>query len=126
MPEPLRSTLHRLTSDLRSLNHRLQSEPPEHGGELTDFREILDGIRLTAWTAHELAKARKGEGHATEVLVLTANERARRFREMALNLCSDLDSGFLARELAREALEARLDALRERLMRVDGPSTTQS
>jgi hypothetical protein len=118
MPEPLRSTLHRLTSDLRSLNHRLQSEPPEHGGELTDFREILDGIRLTAWTAHELAKARKGEGHA--------NERARRFREMALNLCSDLDSGFLAREVAREALEARLDALRERLMRVDGPSTTQS
>jgi hypothetical protein len=76
-------------------------------------------VRLTAWTVHELSKARQGEEHASEVLVLTANERARRFGEMAVRLCSDLDSGFLKPEPVREPLTIRIEALRERLLRVD-------
>ena len=115
MAEELGSVIERVTSDLRTLNKLLQSESTDSVGSLADFREVVDSIRLTAWTVHELSKARQGTGHSKEVLVLTANERARRFGEMAVNLCSDLDSGFLKPEPVREPLMIRIDALRERL-----------
>src|ERR1051326_4639999 len=100
MPEQLRSTsedlhttLARLTHEIRSLNTRLQSERPDHPSSLTDFREAIDAIRLTAWTAHELARAREGGKDSPGVLVLTAAERARRLGQVATSLCADLDSG---------------------------------
>ena len=120
MSEELRSTLDRLALELRQLNQRLQAETSHQSESLNDFREAVDSVRLTAWTVYELSRARKaGEDDPSAVLVLTANERARRFRQMAVNLCSDLDSGFLRRELARDALSNRIDALKKRLDRVD-------
>jgi hypothetical protein len=119
MVEELDSAMERLTTDLRLLNERLQSESSGSIGSLADFREVLDAIRLTAWTVHELSRARHGEEHSKEVLVLTANERTRRFGDMAVRLCSDLDSGILRRDSARDALLVRIDALRERLEQVE-------
>jgi hypothetical protein len=117
MSEDLRSTLARLTSELRTLNQRLQSESPNEAPPLGDFRDIVDTIRLTTWTAHELAKVRQGMPDAKAVLVLTASERARRFQQMAEAICTDIESGILKTEPIREDLIARLDALRERLVR---------
>jgi hypothetical protein len=112
MPEELRSELERLTLELRSLNQRLQSVPSNHAGSLSDFREAVDTIRLTAWTAHELARAREAGKDSPGVLVLTAAERARRCGQMATSLCADLEAGFLQHESARQELASGIEALR--------------
>jgi hypothetical protein len=119
--QDLRSTLERLTHELRSLNNRLQSEASKHHVSLTEFRDAVDTIRLTAWMAHELAKAREGGKDSPGVLVLTAAERARRLGQMATSLCADLDSGFLKHESARQELASGIEALRERLLGAGAP-----
>jgi hypothetical protein len=121
MPEELRCELERLTLELRSLNQRLQSVPSDHSGSLSEFREAVDTIRLTAWTAHELSRAREGGRDSPGVLVLTAAERARRCGQMATSLCADLDSGFLRHESARQELASGIEALRQRLIGVGPP-----
>jgi len=122
MSDDLRSSLDRITKELRELNVRLQSESSLDTEALLDLREALDAARLTAWTVHELSKARRGEREADAVLVLSARERARRFTQMAVNLCADLDSGFFKPESEREALLIRIESLRKRLERVKGHS----
>lgn len=116
MSQELRATIERLTSELHLLNKCLQSESPGGAGSLGGFREALDAIRLTVWTAHELAKAREDGQETAGVLVVTANERARRCGQMAVSLCADLDAGFLKRDSAREALIPGIESLRGRLL----------
>ena len=114
--EDLRSALERLTDEIRALNSRLQSEALKHHISLTEFRDAVDTIRLTAWTAHELARAREDGKDSPGVLVLTAAERARRLGQMATSLCADLDAGFLKHESARQELTSGIEALRQRLL----------
>ena len=117
MADELRSKLEVLTSALKQINQDFQSS--SHAaidvGALAEFRTMLDTVRLTAWTVHELTHARQAEENPKAVLSLLARERLKRFEQMANNICSDLDQGLLPPDTTRGALEFRIAALGKRL-----------
>ena len=117
MADDLRSKLEVLTSALKQINHDLQisSKAQVEAATLAEFRTMLDTVRLTAWTVHELTHARHAEENPEAVLALLARERLKRFEQMANDICSDLDEGMLHRDSARQTLEFRIAAIGKRL-----------
>ena len=117
MADELRSKLEALTSALKQINQDLQSSSQAQvdAGALSEFRNMLDTVRLTAWTVHELSHARQAEENPKAVLSLLARERLKRFEQMANSICTDLDDGLLHRDSARNTLEFRMAALGKRL-----------
>jgi hypothetical protein len=117
MPEELRSNLEALTVALKQVNEDLQSPSKMQvdAGALSEFRTVLDTVRLTAWTVHELTHARQATENPKAVLSLLARERVKRFEQMANSICSDLDEGLLHPESTRGALEFRIAAIGKRL-----------
>lgn len=117
MAEELRSKLEALTSALHQVNLDLQSpsKVSMDPSVLAEFRTMLDTVRLTAWTVHELTHARQAEENPKAVLSLLARERLKRFEQMANSICTDLDDGLLHRDSARGTLEFRIAALGKRL-----------
>lgn len=83
--------LDNLTVTLRALDQRLKSNPPLDWSALSEFRQALDKIRLTAWSVSELHTARQSNKSPEAVISFLTAERLRRFREMARDLLSDLD-----------------------------------
>ena len=83
--------LDNLTVTLRALDQRLKSNPPIDGSALSEFRQALDKIRLTAWSVSELHTARQSNKSTEAVISFLTAERLRRFSEMARDLLSDLD-----------------------------------
>ena len=88
----LSERLARLTSELRALDLDLKSglapEPPL----LREFRQALDGVRMTAWTVNELLDARELKKDPHIVLSFLTAERLRRFAQMVKDLSSDIDA----------------------------------
>ena len=88
----LSERLARLTSELRALDLELKSglapEPPL----LREFRQALDGVRMTAWTVNELLDARELKKDPHIVLSFLTAERLRRFAQMVKDLSSDIDA----------------------------------
>ena len=58
-PQDLSSEIRRLTAELKRLEQRLKSEPPPDPAALSEFRNRLDNVRLTAWSTSELINAER-------------------------------------------------------------------
>lgn len=85
----LASRLRTLTAELRLLERDLKSGTISDVAALQDFRNALDEIRMTSWTASELHNAQPGR---KELLAsFLAAERIRRFAQMIRDLSLDLD-----------------------------------
>jgi hypothetical protein len=83
------SRLRTLTSELRTLEQELKSGVISDASALHDFRQAVDDIRMTAWTAGELHNAQPGR---KELLAsFLAAERIRRFAQMIRDLSLDLE-----------------------------------
>jgi hypothetical protein len=83
------SKLRSLTAELRVLGHELKSGAISDAAALQDFRNALDEIRMTSWTASELHNAQAGR---KELLAsFLAAERIRRFAQMIRDLSMDLE-----------------------------------
>ena len=88
----LSQKLQSLTSDLRALDEQLklkQGAPDKR--ELEDFRQVMDDVRLTAWTVNEMMNARESRTNPEKLLTFLASERMRRLTYMIRDLCADMD-----------------------------------
>jgi hypothetical protein len=83
------SRLRTLTAELRVLERELKANTISDIADLQDFRQAVDEIRMTAWTAGELHNAQPGR---KELLAsFLAAERIRRFAQMIRDLSLDLE-----------------------------------
>src|SRR5215475_6378426 len=85
------SKLGELTSELRTLEESLKTNTSVNAAALSEFRQALDNVRLTAWTVSELQNARQIKRDAQAVNSFLTAERLRRFRQMVRDLRTDLD-----------------------------------
>src|ERR1041384_6421220 len=83
------SRLRALTADLRQLERDLKSGRSTDGATLHEFRQAIDEVRMTAWTASELNNI-QSERNATLASLLAA-ERIRRFAPMIRDFSLDLE-----------------------------------
>jgi len=89
--QPLSAQLHNLTAKLRSLDQSLKANPKVDTTALSEFRQALDNVRLTAWSVSELLKVRQSQGNVEAVISFVTAERLRRFSQIARDLLSDLE-----------------------------------
>ena len=90
-PFTLSSELKRLSSELRHLERRFQSEPAPEGAALADFRLAVDSVRLAGWSVNELVNARDGENDHDSALTFLATERLRRFDQLVTSIRGDIE-----------------------------------
>jgi hypothetical protein len=100
----------------------LEAEQALKAGEETDItqlaelREALDGLRLTAWTIHELLNAREMKVNPRKVLTFMAAERVRRLTTLARDLAHDFSqAGYAPNTEEVRALSEALSYLHARL-----------
>jgi hypothetical protein len=111
------SRLRALTADLRQLERELKSGRVTDTATLHEFRQVIDDVRMTAWTASELNNVQP-ERKATLASFLAA-ERIRRFAQMIRDFSLDLEHQDLTWESGGvqslfdsvAALQSRLDKL---------------
>ena len=116
MNENLTEKLKRLASDLRALDKQLQTEPAPDLSTLYEFRQVLDGVRLSAWSISELIHARTVAKTSDTVFTFLVTQRLHRFEQMVTNLCLDLDRQALAgQEAILQPASNALYALQQRL-----------
>jgi hypothetical protein len=83
------SRLRALTVELRQLERDLKSGRVSDSATLHEFRQAIDEIRMTAWTASELTNV---ESERKTVLAsFLAAERIRRFAQMIRDFSLDLE-----------------------------------
>lgn len=88
----LSSRLRNLSSELRALDLELKfEETTPDKALLQEFRQIMDDVRLTAWTTAELMNARESQKNPQPLLSFLASERMRRLSYMIRDLCADID-----------------------------------
>jgi hypothetical protein len=88
----LSSRLQSLTSQLRELDLELRSQKSIPDKRLLEaFRQVVDDIRLTAWTVSEVMNAQESRTNPQKLLTFMASERVRRLSYMIRDLCSDMD-----------------------------------
>src|SRR5262245_46754381 len=110
-----------LTSQLRALDLELKSGETPNGQQLREFRQALDHVRMTAWTANELMDARQAQRNPEAILSFLTSERLRRFTQMVKDLCADIDAHGLTWETqGMQGLSESLDVLRHRLENLSG------
>jgi len=83
------SRLRALTAELRQLEDELKSGRVSDAAALHEFRQAVDEIRMTAWTASELQNV-QSERRANLASFLAA-ERIRRFAQMIRDFSLDLE-----------------------------------
>ena len=111
------SQLRALTADLRLLDGELKYGRVSDIAALHEFRQAIDEIRMTAWTASELHSVQP-ERKATLVSFLAA-ERIRRFAQMIRDFSIDLEHQDLTWESGGvQALFDSVAALQSRLDRL--------
>lgn len=114
-----------LSVALRSLIHlleiaekRLKTDATVDGITLREFRDALDTVRLTAWTAGEVQNAREAGRNPNAVDSFLAGERLRRLRQMIDAVRSDLEQQGAAWPASSiNELQESVNLLRERLKR---------
>lgn len=111
------SQLRTLTSELRLLERELKSGTISDAAALQEFRQAVDEIRMTSWTAAELHNAQPGR---KELLAsFLAAERIRRFAQMMRDFSIDMEQEDVTWETggiqtlydAVTVLQSRLDRL---------------
>jgi hypothetical protein len=90
-PQPFSSKLRNLTAELRLLDRDFKSNPTLEGAALREFRQAVDNIRMTAWTAHEVLNAQESQKNPQAVLSFLTAERLRRLRQVLQDLTGELD-----------------------------------
>ena len=94
----LSERLAKLTSELRTLDLELKSGVTPEAPLLREFRQALDGARMTAWTVNELMDARELRKDPHTVLSFLTAERLRRFAQMVKDLSVDIDADGITRQ----------------------------
>ena len=111
------SRLRALTDELRELERELKSGRVSDGAALHEFRQAVDEIRMTAWTASELQNIRSE--HKATLASFLAAERIRRFAQMIRDFSLDLEHQDLTWESGGvQALFDSVAALQSRLERL--------
>lgn len=88
----LSTRLRNLTAELQELDRELKSEQVTPDKALLQaFRQIVDEVRLTAWTVSELMNARESGQDPQSLLSFLASERMRRLNYMIRDLCEEID-----------------------------------
>lgn len=114
------SRLRNLASELRAIDRELKSGQTKPGkAALQDFRQMLDNVRLTAWTVHELMNARQSRDNPEPLLSFLAAERLRRLSSMIRDLCVDMDRQmFRGQSSAIQALSDSVLGLQSRMTKL--------
>lgn len=94
----LSERLRALSSELRAIDVELKSGKTPDVVTLQGFRGMLDDVRLTAWTVHELITARESDGGTAPVLSFLAAERLRRLARMMSDVSADIQQGLFSWE----------------------------
>src|ERR1700748_774026 len=87
----LSERLQQLSTDLKEFELDLKSGVAPEATLLHEFREVLDNVRMTAWTAAELLNAEQAKKDPEKMLTFLAAERLRRSTQMLKDLCTDID-----------------------------------
>lgn len=112
----LSSELQQFSAELKRLEQRLQSEAPPDTVALNEFRQSVDNVRLTAWSVSELINARHTKKNPDTVLAFLDAERLRRFDQMVINLCGDIERRVITFQTnGMESLLGSVEILRNRL-----------
>ena len=84
-------------SELQAIDRELKADKvsPDKAA-LQEFRQILDNVRMTAWTVSELMNARETDKNPEPLLSFLASERMRRLGSMIRDLCADMDNQLFA------------------------------
>lgn len=109
----VRSTI----SDLRRVEDLLEADAVDPR-ILVDFREALDRVRNTAWSAHQYISRKETQQDFHNVLSIAAGERVRAMYRLCQSLQADLDRSdiqFQAGQLLQ--LHSAVSGLAERLGR---------
>ena len=87
----LSERVQQLSIDLKEFELELKSGAVPEAPFLREFREVLDNVRMTAWTASELLNAQQAKKDPGKMLTFLAAERLRRSTQMLKDLCTDID-----------------------------------
>src|ERR1700749_2065751 len=87
----LSERVQQLSSDLKQFELDLKRGASPEAALLHEFREVLDNVRMTAWTASELLNAAQSKKDPEKMLTFLAAERLRRSTQMLKDLCTDID-----------------------------------
>lgn len=125
----LSERLAKLTSELRALDLDLKSGLTPEAPLLREFRQALDGVRMTAWTVNELIDARELKKDPHTVLSFLTAERLRRFAQMVKDLSGDIDADGITLQTrgiqnladSVKLLQSRLDKLVNQRSKEAGP-----
>ena len=79
-------------SEFRRLQKLLLSGEGLDSRILTDFRDALNHVRNTAWSAHQYMMSRSTNGNSTNVLSVLAGERIRAAYQLCNAIQADLKS----------------------------------
>ena len=118
VPESLSRELKSLADALKRLDKRLQAEAPPDAVLLSEFRQSLDNVRLTAWSVSEVINARRNGEQPDHVLAFLSAERLRRLDQMVRNLCGDLERRVITeRTYGMNSLFDSVNVLQQRMAR---------
>jgi hypothetical protein len=92
------SRLRALTLELRALERDLKSGTISDAAALSEFRHVVDEIRMTSWTASELHNAQPERKE--KLASFLAAERIRRFAQMIRDFSINLEHQDLTWESA--------------------------
>lgn len=87
----LSERLQQLSTDLKEFELDLKSGAAPDVPLFYEFREVLDNVRMTAWTASELFNAAQSKKDPEKMMTFLAAERLRRSTQMLKDLCTDID-----------------------------------
>ncbi|MBZ5506278.1 MAG: hypothetical protein LAO78_12530 [Acidobacteriia bacterium] len=87
----LSGRLRQLSSELRDVGLALKEGATPELQLLQEFRQVLDNVRMAAWTVNELLNAAELQKDTDKVLSFLAAERLRRSNQMLKDLCADLN-----------------------------------
>jgi hypothetical protein len=107
--------------ELRRLQNLLLSGEDLDARILTDFRDALNHVRNTAWSAHQFIVSRTSDQDAASVLSVLAGERVR----VAYQLCQAIQADLKSRDIKFQRgqliqLHVAAKALTEQLVEVVG------
>jgi hypothetical protein len=94
----LASRLRTLTAELRTLERDLKSGIVSDAAALSEFRHVIDEVRMTSWTVSELHNAQPERKE--KLASFLAAERIRRFAQMIRDFSIDLEHQDLTWESA--------------------------
>jgi hypothetical protein len=120
-PENVSDRLAKAIPELRRLQKLLLSGENWDARILTDFRDALNHVRNTAWSAHQYIASKSTDQDSTTVLSVLAGERVRVAYQLCQAIQADLrstDIKFQPGQLIQLSLAVK--ALIEQLVRVVG------